>query len=200
MDISAVYDRGFFARQVPWQAEYELIANILVKHLPFFSALDLGCGSGFIIARFAQLGKEVTGVDGSPSAHIFAPPEVRPRILTRDLRLPLELGLYDLVLCTEVAEHLPASDADTLVASICQNARSWVFFTAALPGQGGHGHLNEQPHGYWIEKFRQRGFVLDKPLTASLRQDLWQAIEVIRWFPRNALMFLRASYTDSNVP
>lgn len=189
MDIEAVYDRRFFARQVPWRDEYEVIADALVRHVRFSTVLDLGCGSGFLIARLAQHGKTVTGVDGSPSAHIFAADEVRQNIMIRDLRLPLELGKYDLVMCTEVAEHLPAAYADILVHSICRNVNAWVFFTAAQPGQGGHGHVNEQPHAYWIRKFRERGYSPDGPRTMAFRRDLSRSVRVIRWFTHNALLF-----------
>lgn len=199
MGISAVYDRQFFARQVPWRGEYDVIADTLVRHLRFSTVLDLGCGSGFLIARLALHGKAVTGVDGSRSAHIFAADEVRKNILIRDLRLPLDLGRYDLVMCTEVAEHLPAAYAGALVDSICRNAGSWVFFTAAQPGQGGHGHVNEQPHGYWIGKFLQRGYSLDEPRTTAFRRDLSRSVRVIRWFTHNALLFRIDGQADTSI-
>jgi SAM-dependent methyltransferase len=192
MDISAVYDRRFFARQVPWRHEYDIVADALAARLPFNDVLDLGCGSGFLIARLARHGKAVTGVDGSPDSHIFAAAEVRHKIMIRDLRQPLDLGRYDLVICSEVAEHLPAAHADTLVASVCRNAVGWVFFTAALPGQGGHGHVNEQPHDYWIDKFRRRGYPFDLPRTMAIRQDLAGSLRLIRWFARNAMLFSAA--------
>lgn len=194
MDVSAVYDRRFYARQVPWRDDYDAIADTLVKQLRFSTVLDLGCGSGFLIARLARRTKAVTGVDGSRNAHVFADPEVRQNIVIRDLTAPVQLGRYDLVICTEVAEHLPAAYADTLVESICRNAGTWVFFTAALPGQGGHGHVNEQSHAYWIGKFRERGFAFDAPRTAALRRDLSQVVRIIHWFTRNALLFSLAAH------
>ncbi len=33
-----------------------------------------------------------------------------------------------------------------------------VAFTAASPGQGGTGHINEQPAGYWTARFAARGY------------------------------------------
>ena len=64
-----------------------------------------------------------------------------------DLCGRLELGRYDLVICTEVAEHLLAEHADTLIENIDRAAAEWVFFTAAALGQRGFGHVNEQPPG-----------------------------------------------------
>jgi hypothetical protein len=36
---------------------------------------------------------------------------------------------------------------------------SLVLFSAAVPGQGGEHHINEQTLEYWREKFRYRGYV-----------------------------------------
>lgn len=189
MTVSAIYDRHFFARQLRWREEYDAIADTLVKHMPFSSVLDLGCGSAFLITRLARHGKSVLGIDGSSDARVFAAAELHDKILTHDLTSPIEIGRYDLVICTEVAEHLPAAHADTLVSSICRNAGRWVFFTAALPGQGGHGHVNEQPHGYWIDRFRERGWALDAGRTAAFRRELSERVRIARWFPMNALLF-----------
>jgi SAM-dependent methyltransferase len=191
MDLSAFYDRSFFERHVPWRAEYEAIADMLAARLTFLSVIDMGCGNGFIIARLAQLGKEVTGIDGSLHAIASAPPELRPRFMTADLTHPLRLGHYDLVICSEVAEHLEARYADVLIDTICSNSAGLVFFTAATPGQVGQGHVNEQPHDYWIGKFEQRGFRLDATSTLSLRHDLSKRINTISWFTDNTLIFRR---------
>src|ERR1700730_1982359 len=150
MDPSAAYSRSFFEMHVPWRAEYEAIADLLVARLTFLSVIDMGCGNGFIINRLAQLGKEVIGVDGSLHAIAAAPAELQPRLKAADLTQPLRLGHYDLVICSEVAEHLEARHAGMLLENICGNSAGSVFFTAATPGQGSFCHVNEQPHDYWI--------------------------------------------------
>lgn len=189
MDVSAAYDQEFFEMHAPWRAEYDLIADALARLLQFSTALDLGCGCGFIIARLAALGKVVRGVDGSRAALDSVPPEVRGRVELGDLAAPLSLGASDLVICSEVAEHLDARHADALVENVCRHASSHVFFTAATPGQGGLHHVNEQPHDYWIEKFGRRGFALDAALTARLRGELAAALRTAWWFTNNAMIF-----------
>jgi SAM-dependent methyltransferase len=189
MDLSALYDRPFFEAHLPWRAEYCLIADALAARLQFSSVLDLGCGNGFLIARFCALGKEGDGVDGSPHAVALAAPEIAHRIQVMDLRAPLSLGRRDLVLCTEVAEHLDARYADILVDNVCANCGRWAFFTAATPGQGGHHHVNEQPHEYWIAKFEQRGLRLELETTRALRQEFSERLNTIWWFTRNAMLF-----------
>jgi len=39
-------------------------------------------------------------------------------------------------------------------------AVKFVAASAAVLGQGGEHHLNEQPHDYWRDMFLQRGFAL----------------------------------------
>lgn len=189
MDLSAIYDREFFAAHLPWRDEYSLIADALAARLGFSSVLDLGCGNGFLIARLLELGKTAQGVDGSPHAVALAAPQAAPRIEVRDLRTPLRLGRHDLVICSEVAEHLDACHADTLVDNVCASCGRWVFFTAATPGQGGHHHVNEQPHEYWIDKFERRGVRLDAQATRALREEFSARLHTLWWFTRNAMIF-----------
>lgn len=189
MSLSDVYDRTFFEVHLPWREEYSLIAERLADHLRFNSVLDLGCGNGFLIARLAELGKEVAGVDGSAHAVELAAPEVTSRIQVMDLTQPLWLGRRDLVICSEVAEHLEAIHANRLVDNICVNAAELVFFTAATPSQGGHHHVNEQSHEYWVEQFRRRQFSLDSDATRLLREDLSRCIRALWWFTNNAMVF-----------
>jgi SAM-dependent methyltransferase len=189
MDVSSLYDRGFFEAHLPWQAEYDLIADALAGRLAFSSVLDLGCGNGFLIARLAALGREVEGVDGSPHAVELAAPAVAQRIRVMDLTAPVRLAARDLVICSEVAEHLDARHAETLVDNVCLNCRRWVFFTAATPGQGGHHHVNEQPHAYWADKFERRGFRLEAQLTHALRGELAARLNTLWWFTNNAMVF-----------
>lgn len=60
-----------------------------------------------------------------------------------DVGAPIELHRrFDLVLCLEVAEHLPASAADTLVRSLT-GLGNVIAFSAAIPFQGGANHVNE---------------------------------------------------------
>ena len=82
-------------------------------------------------------------------AHCFIP---------RDLTQPVFLDCkFDLLLCLEVAEHLPANKAEHLVKT-CASHSNTIFWSAATPGQGGYHHVNEQPHEYWIEKFAAHGY------------------------------------------
>lgn len=63
----------------------------------------------------------------------------------------------DLALCVEVAEHLPIEVADDLVKYLCECSDK-ILFSAAIPYQGGQGHINEQWQTWWAELFEKNGF------------------------------------------
>lgn len=189
MNLSNIYDRAFFDMHLPWQAEYDAIASLLAERLEFSSVLDLGCGNGFIIAKLAELGRDVTGVDGSSHVLDVMPPNLAGRVRILDLTKSVRLGRYDLVVCSEVAEHLDGIHAGTLVENVCENSAGQVFFTAATPGQGGHYHVNEQPHGYWIAQFFGHGYLLDQAVTFAIRDDLFAIAKTTWWLARNAMIF-----------
>jgi SAM-dependent methyltransferase len=149
--------------------------------------VDVGCGQGGWLSVFLEHGvAEVLGVDGEwvDPANLLIP---RERFRHRDLRQPLELGeAFDLAVSLEVAEHLPAERADGFVDSLARLAPV-VLFSAAIPHQGGVGHLNEQWPDYWAERFARHGFV---PVDV-LRRELWDDGEVAWWYAQNVLLFVR---------
>jgi 2-polyprenyl-3-methyl-5-hydroxy-6-metoxy-1,4-benzoquinol methylase len=86
---------------------------------------------------------EICGVDGN---HINPKDLLIPQksFVSLDLRQPFDIpGRYDLVICLEVAEHLSPESGRYLVRALSQ-AAPLVFFSAAVPGQGGSYHVNEQ--------------------------------------------------------
>jgi hypothetical protein len=107
-----------------------------------------------------------------------------------DLKQPidrLEVRRADVVISTEVAEHLLARFAETFVEYLCQTADT-VVMTAATPGQGATGHVNEQPNEYWIEKFRGRDFEYDLERTMRLRREC-EAAKVVSFYSQNLVIF-----------
>jgi SAM-dependent methyltransferase len=112
------------------------------------SVVDFGCGSGVWLAAWQRLVvDDVIGVDGEQarsSLKISA-----ERFLAADLRKPIRLGRrFDLAQSLEVAEHLPPQSASVFVETLTTHA-PLILFSAAVPGQGGEHHVNEQPPEYW---------------------------------------------------
>src|SRR6185437_16419734 len=60
-----------------------------------------------------------------------------------------------------------------------------VLFSAAIPGQGGHHHVNEQFPDYWSAHFARHGF---RPLDL-IRPRIWNDNAVLWWLRQNTLVF-----------
>lgn len=158
----------------------DAVAPVVQALVQARSVLDVGGGEGWWASAFAQLGATAVSIDHAPLSS-SAPGITR---LEHDLRRPIgrELGAPDLVLCLEVAEHLQPAVGDRLVGDICSLAPA-VLFSAAVPGQGGVGHVNEQWPAYWVGRFAGHGF----RCSGALRWRFWCDDRVEAWYRQNML-------------
>jgi hypothetical protein len=86
----------------------------------------------------------------------------------------------------EVAEHLTPQRSDSFVADLCK-ASDVVLFSAATPGQDGHGHQNEQWPSYWAERFIRLGYIFFDVIRPIVKSD--QTIEM--WYRTNVILYAR---------
>ena len=156
----------------------KILPRLALEHK---SIVDFGCGRGDWLRAAKQLGASaVLGLDTFSLEGFASDIPVEYVNLTEDIALPFR---YDVAMCLEVAEHLPASAAKTLVGSLVR-ASPVVLFSAAIPGQGGIHHLNEQPPQYWFELFQTHGYVC-----LDFRDDIWLDNEIEPWYRMNVLVF-----------
>jgi SAM-dependent methyltransferase len=156
--------------------------------------VDVGCGRGSWLIAFQESGaQDVFGVDGLPPETSLLRSDQYQRL---DLRGPLVVPRrFDLCLCLEVAEHLPARKADRLVEELTALAPV-ILFSAAIPGQGGPGHVNERWPDYWTKKFQGRGYhVFDivRPLIDGAGDVAW-------WYQQNLLLLSTSDQLNGHRP
>jgi hypothetical protein len=96
----------------------------------------------------------------------------------------------DLAMSIEVIEHLPPPLGERLIDLLCAAAPR-VLLSAATPGQGGYGHINEQPHEHWQAKLRDRGYRYLPEHTASIRSH-FGAHTRVPWVKANVMAFEKA--------
>lgn len=158
------------------------------------SVLDVGCGVGTWLKAFDENGvSDYLGIDGGyvskeqmliDSSHFRAVDLTNPQKLSRK---------FDLAVCLEVGEHLPARSALPLV-QLLTSAAPYVLFSAALPGQGGTHHINEQWPQYWRRHFSRLGYERLDPL----RPHIWRLPGVEAWYKTNMYLFCHNSMISSN--
>jgi SAM-dependent methyltransferase len=153
--------------------------------ISFRSAVDIGCGTGTWLSVAKGLGAtRVLGLDGPhvPSQYLAID---KTEFYATDLtKPPANLGIFDLAICLEVAEHLPPSFADELI-SLLASLSDTIVFSAAIPGQGGNGHINEQWQEVWTLGFQERGY----HCYDFLRPLIWNRTDVPQWYCQNIFLF-----------
>jgi len=150
------------------------------------SVLDVGCGRGAWLSEFKAQGVDkIVGLDGAylkPSTLLFPAECFRPTDLSSKFEIPPDR--FDLAICLEVGEHLPAGNSRHLVRQLT-SAAPQVLFSAAPPGQWARGHTNCQPLSYWRKIFEEFGFKILDPFRPKLREDR----RVAWWYRQNMVLF-----------
>ena len=185
------YDRSDYTR---WQTTARSSAAAIVPEVMSIvqprSVVDVGCGSGAWAAEFIARGvADVLAIDGAyvdrdvlaiPSRHFLRCD------LTEDFAAAAGRRFH-LALCLEVAEHLPVAAGDALIRRLAFLADR-VLFSAAIPGQGGRNHVNEQWPSYWDSRFREVGLVPSD----VIRPRFWNRHDIAVWYRQNMFLYTPA--------
>ena len=179
----------------PSVASAREVVPLVIELIQPESVIDVGCGTGAWLSVFRDQGiEDVVGVDGNwvDKEMLLIPEE---RFVPGDLREPIRAGRqFDLVVSLEVAEHIPAVLASSFVDSLT-SLGPVVLFSAAIPGQGGTHHVNEQWPEYWANLFRERGFAA----VDCLRRRIWNNDAVQWWYAQNTFLFVHHDQLQRNI-
>lgn len=186
---SKFYDNNFYKEQEI--SSYNSGRKILPIVNKFFgpqSVVDIGCGLGNWLKVWHEdfKIKEYLGVEGP-----YINPDMlmvpRQNVIFADLKEPLILQKrYDLAMSMEVAEHIPTEASELFVQNLI-NASDVVLFSAAIPGQEGTYHINEQNPEFWASIFKKKGYVT----IDCIRKDIWNDSAINYWYRQNVLLFVK---------
>jgi SAM-dependent methyltransferase len=178
------------------RAAQKIVPLVLELTGPLQSVVDVGGGTGGWLREFSKAGVDRLALVDSKAV---APHLVIPRecFYPADLELPLpDLGRFDLAASLECAEHLSASRADSLVQWLT-SAADIVLFSAAVPGQGGRHHINEQFPRYWAAIFQRFNFIRRD----IIRQRILTDDSIPYWYRQNLFLYVKRGHPlDNSTP
>lgn len=179
--------------------DWEGFARAILRHAPARSVLDVGCGGGRLLEAMRAVDPtlRLKGIDASGPAlerarrrglDVGEVDFVAARMSDVDA-LAMRLGEFDLVVCLEVAEHIPAWHSGKLMRLLGRYDR--VVFSAAHPLQGGTLHVNERPAAHWTRRFGRMGLAPSE-VDEELRREV-KELDLPWWYAANIHAFGRGA-------
>jgi cyclopropane fatty-acyl-phospholipid synthase-like methyltransferase len=147
--------------------------------------LDIGCGIGQY-GHFFSLqnpGKvQWTGYDGALNVEDFTRGFVQQMDFSQ--KQDIDGSPFDWVMSLEIGEHVPAQFEDILLGNIDSHNKCGAIVSWAVPGQGGHSHVNERMNQYIIDKFTRLGYEFDSKASQTAR-----GLAIYPWFRNTFMIF-----------
>lgn len=123
------------------------VARRVVQDLQPYSVLDAGSGLGVLVEQLRELDVDASG-------------------LARDALTERLERKYDLALCIDVLEKVPAPDVERVIENLCA-ATDRVLFSSSPSDFAEPTHVNVQPAEVWSAHFARQGFVRNLDFDAS---------------------------------
>jgi len=137
----------------------------IIDIFPFEKALDVGCGTGAGVKLARDQGYDVWGCDLADASDWWRDFGVEKYIEMAPARkMPYEDDSFDLVVSSEVLEHIPEEEIDETLAemyrvgsdkyafTICLTEECWPAFGYLVT------HCTLKPPIWWIKKLQAAGF------------------------------------------
>lgn len=144
------------------------LAHFILEKFKPSSILDFGCGKGHYIDFYRD--NQVKVAHGIEPVISDSQKCIFNIDITADYDKSLLSDKYDVVQTIEVLEHIKREDHPIVFDFLVQYAARYICFSAARPGQEGHGHIACRDEEDWRQELTSRGWVFDKELTDQARK------------------------------
>jgi SAM-dependent methyltransferase len=174
---------GYFIEGDPFTWMPDIWGFLLLTY-DIHSVVDIGCGTGVNLSWFHSMKTECLGIEGDQFA--IENSKIKNVLVQHDFSLgPYSLDRkFDLCISTEFVEHVEAIYEKNWLTVV--DSSKYFLMCHAIPGQGGHHHVNEQSSEYWIEKLERRNFKHISELSTKFRNTTKRY--PTKW-GRNTLLF-----------
>lgn len=189
-----------YCRNDEWLALFGTLADRIVQRIEPRRVMDAGCALGLLVEALRTRGVEAYGVDLSSHAIAHLHDNVRPYCRHGSIADDFD-GRYDLIVCIEVAEHMPPADGEAAIANICRHSDD-VLFSSSPVDHREPTHINVHPPEHWAELFARHDFFRDvdfdasfiTPWAARFRRRRDPIHRVIREYERRYWQLLAAAH------
>jgi O-antigen biosynthesis protein len=176
-----------------WTRFFGSVAEYIVEQFAPKTALDAGCGLGFLVGALRERGVDAQGFDVSEYAIAQVPDHLRPFCRLGSVTEAID-GRFDLITCIEVLEHLPSDLAQQALDNLTRHS-DLIVFSSTPDDIAEETHLNVRSPDQWVRDFAARGFLprpdagieVLAPHAIALQRgacssgDLAARYEVLRW-------------------
>ena len=183
-----MYDKNYYQKHEHGSYISALeILKYIKSFIDFKSVIDFGCGMGTWCKAMEDLEIDnVLGVD----QHVYDSEYMlisEEKYLQYDLRKKMPQSYTaDLAISVEVAEHIEAEYSEIFIHNLCM-CSDLILFSAALPFQGGTGHINEKACSFWNEIFSKFGY----EAVDCIRPYFWNNDNIEIWYRNNCILYIK---------
>jgi len=209
-----IYDKGLIARQhVKFDAGLgNEIIRIVKTYTPNrgseerVSIGDIGAGVGQFGAWLLEQDEVLLdwyAFDGGNNVNEFCKKNVAlidqnpykvPKVCYIDASIPIKLkdldedgAPWDWVMSIEVAEHIPAESQDIYIDNLIRLSKYGLIISWAVPGQGGHQHVNERPNQEIVQMMEGKGL----SYLAQESETIRTRINRLSWLKNTVMVFTK---------
>ncbi len=154
-----------YERNETWTRVFGAVADRIVSDIGPRRVLDAGCAIGMLVEALRARGVDARGIDLSSFAIQSMPADVRAYCREGSIAEPLD-ERFDLIVCIEVLEHMPAEQADRAIANMAAHTDD-VLFSSTPFDYKEPTHVNVRMPEDWAEAFARQGLYRDVDFDAS---------------------------------
>jgi hypothetical protein len=156
-----------------------------------FKVLDVGCGVGWEVKHYMDMGYDTAGADVSKWAHehCVIPEWKHTCIDVRKLDTIYPADSIDLVIANRILAYLPKSQAMRGVEQLVKVSRKHILCAIICSDHKGEmvrkwakgsGRLNIEPKQEWLKRFAKLGLSIDERNTTIMTHRGWDCIWWLR--------------------